>query len=227
VRVDSGVEDGSEISPLYDPMIAKLIVHGVDREHARHRMLRALDEYEIGGVTTLLGFHRALLRHPCFAEGATCHGIVESEKLAQDAEQLSHTTTTVSVASDGRLRERVVAVELDGRRFDVRVLVPEPPWAAIAERRRERVSSGAGGAGGAGAIVSPMQGTVLSVHVADGDEVTAGQVICIVEAMKMENEVHALRDGIVSGLSVLAGEPIATGQVICVVGAETEPDERA
>ncbi len=85
VRVDSGVEDGSEISPLYDPMVAKLIVHGVDREHARRRMLRALDEYEIGGVTTLLGFHRALLSHPCFADGATCHGVVESEQLAEKA----------------------------------------------------------------------------------------------------------------------------------------------
>ena len=225
VRVDSGVEDGSEISPLYDPMIAKLIVHGVDRDHARRRMLRALDEFEIGGVTTLLGFHRALLRHPCFAEGATCHGIVESEKLAQEAEQLSHETTTVSAASDGRLRERVTAVELDGRRFDVKVLVPEPPWAAIAERRRERVSAGAGGAGGRGAVVSPMQGTVLSVHVSDGDEVTAGQVICIVEAMKMENEVHALQDGIVSGLSVRAGEPIATGQLICAIEPKTEQDD--
>src|SRR4030095_12547876 len=69
VRVDSGVEDGSEISPLYDPMVAKLIVHGVDREHARRRMLRALGEYEIGGVTTLLGFHRALLHHPFFRAG--------------------------------------------------------------------------------------------------------------------------------------------------------------
>ena len=69
VRVDSGVVDGSEVSPLYDPMFAKLIVHGVDREHARNRMLRALDEFEVGGITTLLGFHRALLRHPCFVEG--------------------------------------------------------------------------------------------------------------------------------------------------------------
>ena len=225
VRVDSGVEDGSEISPLYDPMIAKLIVHGIDRDHARQRMLRALDEFEIGGVTTLLGFHRALLRHPCFAEGATCHGIVESEKLAQEAEQLSHRTTTISTASDGRLRERVTAVELDGRRFDVKVLVPEPPWAAIAERRRERVSAGAGGTGGKSAIVSPMQGTVLSVHVAEGDEVTAGQVICIVEAMKMENEVHALQDGIVSGLSVRPGEPVGTGQVICAIEPKTEQDD--
>jgi acetyl-CoA/propionyl-CoA/long-chain acyl-CoA carboxylase, biotin carboxylase, biotin carboxyl carrier protein len=225
VRVDSGVEDGSEISPLYDPMIAKLVVHGVDRDHARRRMLRALDEFAIGGVTTLLGFHRALLRHPCFAEGGTCHGIVESEKLAQEAEQLSHRTTTVSAASDGRLRERVTAVELDGRRFDVKVLVPEPPWAAIAERRRERVSAGAAGARGRGAVVSPMQGTVLSVHVAEGDEVTAGQVICIVEAMKMENEVHALQDGIVSGLSVRPGEPIGTGQVICSIEPKTEQDD--
>src|SRR4051795_12210778 len=114
VRVDAGVEDGSEISPLYDPMVAKLIVHGVDREHARHRMLRALDEYEIEGVTTLLGFHRALLSHPCFAEGATCHGVVESEQLAEKAEQLSHKATTVATASDGRLRERVTVVELEG-----------------------------------------------------------------------------------------------------------------
>ena len=101
VRVDSGVTAGSEIPALYDPLVAKLIVHGVDREHARRRMLRALGEFEIGGITTLLGFHRALLEHPCFAEGATCHGVVESEELAERAQQLSHKTTTVPAASDG------------------------------------------------------------------------------------------------------------------------------
>ena len=90
VRVDSGVEAGSEIVALYDPLIAKLCVHGVDREHARKRMLRALAEYRIEGVTSLLGFHQALLEHPCFAQGETCHGIVESEELAQRAEELSH-----------------------------------------------------------------------------------------------------------------------------------------
>jgi acetyl-CoA/propionyl-CoA carboxylase biotin carboxyl carrier protein len=227
VRVDSGVEDGSEISPLYDPLVAKLVVHGVDREHARRRMLRALDEFEIGGVTTLLGFHRALLAHPCFAEGGTCHGIVESEQLARSAqrltetaERLSHGATTVPTRSDGRLRERVTVVELDGRRFDVTALVPAPPWAELAERRRARAIQRAGGHGGRDAIVSPMQGTVLSVEVADGDSVVAGQVICIVEAMKMENEVHALRDGVVSELSVAAGEPVRTGQVICVLAPE-------
>ncbi len=234
VRVDSGVEDGSEVSPLYDPMIAKLVVHGVDREHARRRMLRALAEYRIGGVTTLLGFHRALLRHPCFVGAGTCRGVVESEQLAQlaqreseQAERLSHTTTILPTRPDGRLREQATAVELDGRRFDVKVLVPEPPWAVLAERRRERTAARAGGAGRRDAIVSPMQGTVLSVEVSEGDEVVAGQVICVVEAMKMENEVHALRDGIVSELSVRAGEPVGTGQVICVVAPQQEPDAGA
>jgi acetyl-CoA/propionyl-CoA/long-chain acyl-CoA carboxylase, biotin carboxylase, biotin carboxyl carrier protein len=227
VRVDSGVEDGSEISPLYDPMIAKLIVHGVDREHARQRMLRALEEFRIGGVTTLLGFHLALLRHPCFAEGATCHGVVESEQLADEARRLTEQTEQSSPVSgsDGRVREQITAVELDGRRFDVKVLVPEPPWAELAERRRRRAAAGGGGEGGRDAIVSPMQGTVLAVRVSNGDPVTAGQVICIVEAMKMENEVHALRDGTVAELSVRPGEPVGTGQVICVVMSEQEPDD--
>jgi acetyl-CoA/propionyl-CoA carboxylase biotin carboxyl carrier protein len=217
VRVDSGVEDGSEISPNYDPMIAKLIVHGVDREHARLRMLRALDEFEIGGLTTLLGFHRALLRHPCFAEGSTCEGVVESELLAEQAQRLSKETT--AAATDGRLRERATVVELGGRRFDVTLLTPAPPWVELAERRRSRAAR-ATGPGGRDAIVSPMQGTVLSVAVADGDSVTAGQVICIVEAMKMENEVHALRDGVVRELSVGPGQPVGTGQVICVVAPD-------
>jgi acetyl-CoA/propionyl-CoA/long-chain acyl-CoA carboxylase, biotin carboxylase, biotin carboxyl carrier protein len=85
VRVDTGVQEGSEISPLYDPMIAKLIVRDVDRERTRLRMLRALGEFEIGGVQTLLGFHRALLEHPCFVAGETCHGVVESDELARRA----------------------------------------------------------------------------------------------------------------------------------------------
>jgi len=221
VRVDSGVDAGSEISPLYDPMVAKLIVHDVDRERARLRMLRALGEFEVAGVKTLIGFHRALLEHPCFAAAQTCHGVVESKELAERAEELSH-ETTVPTASDGAAhgagasRQRTTVVEVDGRRFNVTVAAPEPAYAELARRRRER--SRRGGAGGAAdAIVSPMQGTVLAVEVAEGDEVEAGQVICVVEAMKMENEVHAHRAGVVSELSVEAGSPIASGQVICVV----------
>jgi acetyl-CoA/propionyl-CoA carboxylase biotin carboxyl carrier protein len=203
-------------------------VHGRDREQARRRMLRALDELHVGGVTTLAGFHRALLSHPCFVEGATCHGVVESEQLAERAKDMSetalstHLTTSVASAPDGaRLREHVRLVELDDRRYEVRVLESEPPWAEVAHRRRERRGRGAGvGSRGRDAVVSPMQGTVLAVEVADGDEVTAGQVLCIVEAMKMENEVHAHRDGVVRELSVAPGEPVSTGQVICVVAGE-------
>jgi acetyl-CoA/propionyl-CoA carboxylase biotin carboxyl carrier protein len=227
VRVDSGVDEGSEVLALYDPMIAKLIVHGIDREHARRRMLRALEELAVEGVATLIGFHRALLSHPCFVEAATCHGIVESEQLAEHAKDLSDSamssqlTTRIGVASDGaRLRERVRAVELEGRRYDVRILEAEPPWAEAARRRRERTRGRGAHVGGKDAVVSPMQGTVLAVEVEDGQEVVAGQVLCVVEAMKMENEVHAPRDGVVRELSVAAGQPVATGQVICVVEGE-------
>jgi acetyl-CoA/propionyl-CoA carboxylase biotin carboxyl carrier protein len=215
VRVDSGVVEGAEISPLYDPMIAKLIVHDRDREHARRRMLRALAEFEIGGVTTLIGFHRALLEHPCFIEGATCHGIVESELLAERARELSPEVARDG-AAPGRTVPRATTVEVDGRRFEVTVAAPEPPWRELARSRSERRAHGAGGAA-RDAVVSPMQGTVLAVQVVEGDEVTAGQAICVVEAMKMENEITAHRDGVVTELSVAAGEPVQSGQVICVV----------
>ena len=216
VRVDSGVAAGSEISGLYDPMIAKLIVHDTNRETARRRMLRALSEFEIGGVKSLLGFHQALLSHPCFIAGETCHGLVESEELAQRAEQFSQQATTVAAASDGALSELTTVAEVDGRRVHVKVLVPEPPYRDLARRRRERVAGGANGAG-SGTVVSPMQGTVLAVKVAEGDVVEAGQVICIVEAMKMENEVSAHRAGTVSAVSIAPGQPVTTGQAICVI----------
>ncbi|HUZ99087.1 MAG TPA: biotin carboxylase N-terminal domain-containing protein [Gaiellaceae bacterium] len=209
VRVDSGVDAGRDVVAAYDPMISKLIVHGVDREHARRRMLRALGEYVIEGPTTLIPFHTALLSHECFIRGETCVGVVES----LDLDGTAPTTRLLPVA--GRTVERVRTVEVDGRRFEVRLTEPEAPWLELARRRRERVR--AGGVGGTDVVVSPMQGTVLSVAVAEGDEVEAGALICIVEAMKMENEVHAHRAGVVAELSVAPGEPVATGQVICVI----------
>ncbi len=209
VRVDSGVDAGREVVAAYDPMVSKLVVHGVNREHARRRMLRALGEYVIEGPTTLIPFHTALLSHECFIRGETCVGVVESLDLDGKA------PTSRLLPVPGRTVERVRTVEVDGRRFEVRLSEPEAPWLELARRRRERVRAGA--AGGTDAVVSPMQGTVLSVAVAEGDEVEAGALICIVEAMKMENEVHAHRAGIVAQLSVAAGEPIATGQVICVI----------
>ena len=221
VRVDSGVVVGSEISQLYDPMIAKLVVHGVDRDHARRRMLRALDEFAIGGVKTLVGFHKALLMHPCFIQGETCHGVVESELMAARAAELENGQhVAVEPAGATAMGESVRAVEVDGRRFEVRLLRPEPPFAELARRRRERARSRGASGAGKDAVVSPMQGTVLAVEVAEGDDVEAGQVLCIVEAMKMENEVHAHRAGRITELSVAPGQPVKTGQVICVVSAD-------
>ena len=221
VRVDSGVVAGSEISALYDPMIAKLVVHGVDREHARRRMLRALDEFAIDGVKTLVAFHKALLTHPCFIEGDTCHGLVESELMAARAAELEDGR---SFSPDGAAaltqRETVRAVEVDGRRFEVRLLKPEPAFAELARRRRERGPGGDTAGAAKDAVVSPMQGTVLAVEVAEGDQVEAGQVICIVEAMKMENEVRTDRGGRITDLSVAPGQPVKTGQVICVVSSD-------
>ncbi len=223
VRVDSGIRAGETISDLYDPMIAKLIVHDTNRATARRRMLRALAEFRIEGPPTLLGFHAALLTEPCFIDGGACHGLIESEELAQRAEEMtdlfSHQTTTISGAPDGVLeqsREQVVAVEVDGRAFDVRLHTAAPPWASLGRRRRERsIAAGMG----SGAVVSPMQGTILKVLVENGDAVVAGDVICVVEAMKMENEIAASRDGFVTQLDAAAGNGVSSGQLICVVAA--------
>jgi acetyl-CoA/propionyl-CoA carboxylase biotin carboxyl carrier protein len=98
--------------------------------------------------------------------------------------------------------------------------VPEPPFAELARRRRERAGRGAHHGAAKDAVVTPMQGTVLAVEVAEGDEVRAGQVICIVEAMKMENEITAHRDGVVTDLSVEPGQPVTTGHVVCVIAQQ-------
>jgi acetyl-CoA/propionyl-CoA carboxylase, biotin carboxylase, biotin carboxyl carrier protein len=227
VRVDSGVDAGDAVSDLYDPMIAKLIVHDVDRDRAIQRMRRALEEFRIEGPPTLLGFHRALLDHPCFVRGETCAGVVESEQLAQRAQELeedsfSHLATSVTGGPDGTAStiSTVVGVEVDGRSYEVRLHVTEPPWAELGRRRRERVAAGSAGAAN-GAVVSPMQGTVLKVAVADGDAVELGQLLCVVEAMKMENEIVAPRVGVVRDLSVSPGAAVSSGQLVCVV-AEAE-----
>jgi acetyl-CoA/propionyl-CoA carboxylase biotin carboxyl carrier protein len=221
VRVDSGVRAGDRISDLYDPLIAKLVVHDVDRESARRRMLRALEEFVIEGPTTLLGFHRALLSSPCFVDGGTCRGVTESEELASRARDLAEQSLgrgAATASADGRpgsTRERRLVVELDGRRHELRVHTPEPPWTELARRHRERKKGLTGEE--TGAVVSPMQGTVLGVEVADGQPVEAGGLICVIEAMKMENEIVAHRDGVVSGLTVAPGQQVAHGDLICVV----------
>jgi acetyl-CoA/propionyl-CoA carboxylase biotin carboxyl carrier protein len=211
VRVDSGVTEGSEISGTYDPMIAKLIVHGEDREHARRRMLRALDEFVIEGPFTLLPFHHALLEHDCFIAAGTCVDVLESGTLGAEADGKQPTSRPETL-------ETARVVEIDGRRSELRTFEAEPPWRELARRRRARGASHHATVGaGRDAVVSPMQGTILSVAAGEGDEVEAGDLICIVEAMKMENEVRSPVAGRLTGLSVQEGSAVSTGQVICVV----------
>ncbi len=198
-----------------------MIVHDVDRERARRRMLRALEEYLIEGPTTLVDFHRALLASPCFIRGETCRELVESDELARRALELrADTGRAASSAGVARTRERILEIELDGRRHEIRVHSPEPPWSEVARRHRARATGLSGSA--TDAVVSPMQGTVLHVEVADGDAIEAGRVICVVEAMKMENPIVSHRDGLVSQLSVAAGEQVTSGQLICIVAPPAE-----
>jgi acetyl-CoA/propionyl-CoA carboxylase, biotin carboxylase, biotin carboxyl carrier protein len=179
-------------------------------------MLRALGEYEIGGVKTLIGFHKALLSHPCFRAGETCHGIVESAELAARAEELANGGRAAGGGIAPRPTvERVIAAEVDGRRVEVRLHVPEPPYRELARRRQERAAAGAEGV--SGTILSPMQGTVLDVKVAQGDDVEAGQVIAVIEAMKMENEITSVVAGTVAELSVAPLQPVTVGQPIATI----------
>src|SRR6185503_2419671 len=168
VRVDSGAEEGYEVLPLYDPMIAKLIVWDVDREASTRRMLRALGEYEIGGLKTLVPFHQALLATDQWRNGETCRDLIEDKAwlkgLAFPAASKDGEETEETV-------EREYAVEVSGRRFDVKVIGAPltangaaPAAAAKKAPRRER-KSGGGGGGAPGQVVSPIQGTVLKVAV--------------------------------------------------------------
>jgi acetyl-CoA/propionyl-CoA carboxylase biotin carboxyl carrier protein len=213
VRVDSGLEEGGDVVGLYDPMVAKLCVWDVDREHARRRMLRALDEFVIEGVATLIPLHKAIFQHPSFIAGETCSGLVEGE-LAEGLAAAEPSEPAIP------LDERRFAAEVDGRRYDVTVLVPPDERLAAERRRREerRARRGSGGTA-SGTIASPMQGTVLRIEVEEGDAVAEGQVLMIVEAMKMENEIRAPRDGVIGSLAVQAGASVRSGQALVLFAA--------
>jgi acetyl-CoA/propionyl-CoA carboxylase biotin carboxyl carrier protein len=218
VRVDSGAEEGYEVLPLYDPMIAKLIVWDVDRDASTRRMLRALDEYEIGGLKTLIPFHKALLATKQWQNGETCRDLIEDKKWLK---QLAFPPAEPSAEDEEEEKvERDYAVEVSGRRFDVKVIgaAGAANGAAPAQKAPKR-SERAGGSGGgaAGELVSPLQGTVLKVAVEKGAKVDEGALVCVIEAMKMENEITAPVGGTVEELSVSEGGSIATGDTIAVI----------
>jgi acetyl-CoA/propionyl-CoA/long-chain acyl-CoA carboxylase, biotin carboxylase, biotin carboxyl carrier protein len=223
VRVDSGVRSGAEISPLYDPMVAKLIVRDADRERATRRMARALAEFEVAGVKTLIPFHRAIMASPQWARGETCRDLVEDRDWLRG---LATEAPAPAQPADGTARvERDYVVEVAGKRFDVRIH-GEGPAAAVAAPaangarpapRRERRGPGGGAAAGGDALPSPLQGNVFRVLVEPGAQVEAGALICIIEAMKMENEVTAHKAGTIAELPIAEGTAVTTGQTLAVI----------
>ncbi len=220
VRVDSGAEEGYEVLPLYDPMIAKLIVWDVDREASTRRMLRALGEFEIGELKTLIPFHTALLATEQWKRGETCRDLVEDKDWLKELAFPS----AAAPSEDGEAKvERDYAVEVSGRRFDVKVIgealgIPNgagPAGTPKQAPRRDRKSGG--NAGAPGELISPIQGTVLKVAVEKGATVEEGALVCVIEAMKMENEITAPSSGTVEELSVSEGGSVATGDSIAVI----------
>ena len=220
VRVDSGAEEGYEVLPLYDPMIAKLIVWDVDRDASTRRMLRALGEYEIGDLKTLIPFHQALLATEQWARGETCRDLVEDKDWLKGLAYPKAEKKPPEDEDPAEKVERDYAVEVSGRRFDVKVIgdAATPNGAAPAMRkapRREKKDSGGGGA--PGELISPLQGTVLKVVVEQGAQVEEGALVCVIEAMKMENEITAPSAGTVEELGVAEGGAISTGDRIAVI----------
>jgi acetyl-CoA/propionyl-CoA carboxylase biotin carboxyl carrier protein len=222
VRVDSGAETGYAVLPLYDPMIAKLIVWDVDREASTRRMLRALSEYELEGIKTLIPFHQALLATDEWANGETCRNLMEDKKWLK-ATAPEKPVTPVE-GDDEEKVERDYAVEVSGRKFDVKVIGAAFAGGAVsangagparkAPKRSERKKSAGGGPD---QIESPLQGNMWKVVVKQGDVVEEGQLLCIIEAMKMENEITAHKAGTIAALPIEEGKPISAGDPIATI----------
>ncbi|MEK6252011.1 MAG: acetyl-CoA carboxylase biotin carboxylase subunit [Actinomycetota bacterium] len=222
VRVDSGVQAGSEVTPMYDPMVAKLIVWDANRELATRRVLRALGEFEIGGLTTLIPFHRTILATGQWARGETCRDLLEDPGwLKSLAPEERGTSNEEQEAEDAETVAREYKVEVEGKLFDVRVFGPpgagrSGPAGMRRPPKRERKAGGGGGASSE-ELASPLQGTVLKVAVEKGAEVEEGALICVIEAMKMENEITAHRSGAIAELNVAEGASVSSGDVIAVI----------
>ena len=228
VRWDGGYDEGDIVSQHYDNLVGTLVAWGPDREIARHRMLRALDELQIAGIATTVPAHRALLSHPDFQAAAHSTKWVEEEV---DASVFAGATTDAAVAGAAapdeaaELVEQTTTVEVNGKRFQVRLWLPEAGvgggGASATPRRRAaprpRPGGAAGSGGGNGTITAPMQGTIVKVLVGEGDTVEAGQAVLVLEAMKMENHINAETSGTVREIRVAEGDTVGTGDVLVVI----------
>ena len=220
VRIDSGFGADTEIPRSYDSLIAKLVVWAEDRDAARARMARALDEFTIEGVKTTIPFHRMIMEEPRFASGDISTSFVESELDLSGLAQ----TPPAKTADAAAAQEQAVTVEVDGKRFEVSVRGltggPAAAVAAGAARPAAPVAESKASSGGPHVketVRAPMQGTVVKTAVAAGDTVKAGDLLIVLEAMKMENHISAPRDGTVAELTVSPGENVETGAALAVI----------
>ena len=221
-RWDGGYESGDTVSQYYDNLVGKLICWGSDRETAIRRTLRALREFRIEGISTTIPADLAILEHQDFVDG------IHSTKWVEDTLDLSNVGSTASVA-DGETEAKVqrdVDVEVNGKRFSVKVFVPESQAGAVvaggaagggSRPRRSGGSGGAGAGGGSGAVSVPMQGTIVKILVEVGQEVEAGATVCVLEAMKMENNITADKAGTVKEIKVAPGDSVGSGDVVVVI----------
>ena len=205
VRVDAGFRNGDVIGGNFDSLLAKLIVTGATRKEAIERARRALAEFEVGGLATAIPFHRAILEDPAYTENFKIYtSYIENEfKNEIPAFQSAVADVQTKVAA-----EKLVA-EVNGKRFEILVHAPEP----VVKRHRAKQASAAG-ASGTG-LASPMQGTVVKIAVTEGQRVSAGDLVIVLEAMKMEQPLNAHRDGVIKNLKAVIGETVAAATVLC------------
>ena len=232
VRIDDALRQGDELVTDYDSMIAKLIVHGSDRAECIDRSLRALSEYDIEGVVTIIPFHRLMLTDGTFLDGKHTTKYLD-EQLAdsriEEAQQRWGTETSAE-ADDEESTTREFTVEVDGRRFEVELEEHGAPALDVGEidaggsaNRPGRAGPDEGASGGSAAatdgetVTAEMQGTVLETTVEEGDEVEAGDVLCVLEAMKMENDVVAEYGGTIAEITVAEDDSVDMGDVLFVI----------
>jgi acetyl-CoA/propionyl-CoA carboxylase biotin carboxyl carrier protein len=220
VRFDGGYESGDTVSQFYDNLVGKLIVWGKDRDVAIARTIRALNEMVVEGVHTTIPADIAILEHPDF------HAFTHSTKWVEERLDLSAIGAAPAAAGEEAeaLVERKTTVEVNGKRFDVKMWIPESQMVASAgpakAKKATRAAGGGGGAGGgtgSGDVVVPMQGTIVKVLVEVGQEVEAGQAVVVLEAMKMENQIQAEKSGKVKEIKVAAGDTVGSGDVVAVI----------
>jgi acetyl-CoA/propionyl-CoA carboxylase biotin carboxyl carrier protein len=213
-RFDGGYEAGDTVSQYYDNLVGKLIVWGKDRETAIARTIRALDEMVVEGVHTTIPADLAILRHPDFA------GVTHSTKWVEETLDLSGLVSHAGSpdAPEDDLVARQTTVEVNGKRFDVKMWVPETVGAVAKKAKKPtRAAGAAAGGGGSGEVSAPMQGTIVKVNVEVGATVAIGDPIVVLEAMKMENQITAEKAGKVSKVNVAAGDTVGAGDVLAVI----------